>query len=68
MRTLEAQARGLKGKGAVPRLWLLSDARRLPNPLAAAARLPPGSAVLARDLAPALLRPLARLARQRRLR
>ncbi|WP_424136096.1 thiamine phosphate synthase [Roseomonas chloroacetimidivorans] len=51
----------------IPRLWLLSDARRLPDPRAAARRLPPGSAVLARDLAPALLRPLATLVRQRRL-
>ncbi|MFH5923306.1 thiamine phosphate synthase [Roseomonas xinghualingensis] len=52
---------------AIPPLWLLSDAARLPDPRAAAGRLPPGSAVLARDLAPALLRPLAILARQRRL-
>ncbi|MBB5695207.1 thiamine phosphate synthase [Muricoccus pecuniae] len=52
---------------AVPPLWLLSDARRLPDPRAAARRLPPGSAVLARDPAPGLLAPLARLARQRRL-
>ncbi|HEY8614149.1 MAG TPA: thiamine phosphate synthase [Roseomonas sp.] len=45
----------------------MSDARRLPDPRAAACRLPPGSAVLARDLAPALLRPLAAIARRRRL-
>ncbi len=51
----------------MPGLWLLSDARRLPDPRAAACRLPPGSAVLARDMAPALLRPLAVLARRRRL-
>ncbi len=75
MRTLEAQARGLKGQGvrgegpgrAVPRLWLVTDARRLPDPLPAAANLPPGSAVLARDLDPAVLRAVARLARRRRL-
>jgi thiamine-phosphate pyrophosphorylase len=75
MRTLEAQARGLKGQGvrgegpgrAVPRLWLVTDALRLPDPLPAAANLPPGSAVLARDLAPAVLRAVARLARRRRL-
>ncbi|MBP0444707.1 thiamine phosphate synthase [Roseomonas sp. SSH11] len=51
----------------IPRLWLLSDARRLPDPRAAALRLPRGGAVLARDMAPALLRPLAALARQRQL-
>ncbi|WP_338665200.1 thiamine phosphate synthase [Pararoseomonas sp. SCSIO 73927] len=51
----------------VPSLWLLSDARRLPDPRAAAARLPRGAAVLARDLAPGLLRPLAALARRRGL-
>ena len=39
MRTLEAQARRLKaGVAGVPRLWLVTDARRLPNPLPAAAR------------------------------
>ncbi len=80
MRTLEAQARRLKGaemrflKGAnvtggarLPRLWLVSDPVRLPDPRRAAARLPPGSAVLARGLAPAVLRGLAALARRRRL-
>ncbi len=68
MLRLEAQARRLKGMAGVPRLWLLSDARRLPDPRAAAARLPRGSAVLARDLAPALAPDLARLARRRGLR
>lgn len=56
------------GNRGLPSLWLLSDARRLPDPRAAAGRLPPGSAVLARDLAPALLQPLASLARRRGLR
>jgi hypothetical protein len=51
MQTLEGVARRLKPSGA-PRLWLVTDAARLPNPLPAAARLPAGSAVLARDLAP----------------
>jgi thiamine-phosphate pyrophosphorylase len=51
----------------VPALWLLSDARRLPDPRGAAMRLPPGAAVLARDLAPALLAALSTLARRRRL-
>jgi thiamine-phosphate pyrophosphorylase len=45
----------------------VSDPARLPDPRAAAARLPPGSAVLARGLAPEVLRGLARLARARRL-
>jgi thiamine-phosphate pyrophosphorylase len=40
---------------------------RLPDPLAAAARLRPGAAVVARGLAPAVLAGLARLARGRRL-
>ncbi|WP_456305201.1 hypothetical protein, partial [Dankookia rubra] len=63
MRTLEAAARRLKprpwvsGCGAsgrrLPRLYLLGDPQRLPDPRAAAARLPAGAAVLARGLAPA---------------
>lgn len=52
----------------MPRLWLLSDPKRLPDPRAAAARLPRGSAVLARGVAPALLQGLARLCRARGLR
>lgn len=71
MRRLEAAARRLKparaGRGALPRLYLFSDPQRLPDPRAAAARLPPGAAVVARGLPPALLVSLARLARQRRL-
>ncbi|GGC27904.1 hypothetical protein GCM10011504_02600 [Siccirubricoccus deserti] len=51
----------------LPGLWLLSDPRRLPDPRAAAARLPPGAAVVARDLAPAVLAGLAAVARRRRL-
>ncbi|MBX6746499.1 MAG: thiamine phosphate synthase, partial [Acetobacteraceae bacterium] len=39
----------------------------MPDPRAAASRLPPGAAVVARGLPPALLEGLARLARQRRL-
>ena len=42
----------------------MTDSRRLPDPLAAAAALPPGSAVLARDLPAAMLRRLARLCRR----
>ncbi|WP_458094891.1 thiamine phosphate synthase [Roseomonas sp. WA12] len=60
-------ASGNAGGRAIPPLWLLSDARRLPDPRAAARHLPQGSAVLARDLDSALLRPLAELARRHRL-
>ncbi|MFT8244035.1 thiamine phosphate synthase [Roseomonas sp. BN140053] len=52
----------------MPRLWLLSDPHRLPDPRGAARTLPRGSAVLARDVPPAVLRSLARLCRQRGLR
>jgi len=65
--TLIRAARRLKRRPGVPGLWLLSDAGRLADPRPLAARLPAGSAVLARDLDPALLAPLARLCRQRRL-
>ncbi len=54
-------------RGGVPRLWLFSDPRRLPDPLAAAARLPRGSGVVARSAAPEVLRALAALARRRGL-
>ena len=68
MRTLEAAARRLKPRVAgAPRLYLFSDPVRLPDPRAAAARLPAGAAVVARGLAPAMLRDLATLARRRRL-
>lgn len=60
--------RGRDVTGTLPRLWLLSDAVRLPDPRRAASLLPAGSAVIARDLAPALLVPLAALCRARRLR
>lgn len=49
------------------RLWLVSDPLRLPDPCAAAARLPRGSGVLARGAAPAVLARLAALARRRGL-
>ncbi|MES2711264.1 MAG: thiamine phosphate synthase [Pseudomonadota bacterium] len=67
MRTLEAQARRLKPPPGYAALWLVTDAVRLPDPLAAAARLPRGAGVLARGLAPAMLDALARLARRRGL-
>lgn len=51
----------------MPRLWLLSDPLRLPDPRAAAARLPRGSAVVARGVAAAILPDLARLCRARGL-
>lgn len=62
-----AAARDACGR-TLPRLWLFSDPLRLPDPLAAAARLPPGSAVVARGMAPAALARLAALARRRGLR
>lgn len=53
----------------LPRLWLVGDPARLPDPRAAAARLPGRGAagVLARGLAPGVLRGLAALARRRGL-
>ncbi len=67
MRTLEAQARRLKPPRGYAALWLVTDAVRMPDPLAAAARLPRGAGVLARGLAPQMLAALARLARCRGL-
>ncbi len=67
MRTLEAAARRLKSRNGLPRLYLFSDPVRLADPRAAAAGLPPGAAVVARGLAPGVLRGLATLCRQRRL-
>jgi len=54
--------------GGLPRLWLFSDPTRLPDPRAAMVALPRGAGVVARGLAPGLLRPVARLARQGGLR
>lgn len=62
-----AAARRLVGAPGVPRLLLLSDPRRLPDPRPVAARLPRGAAVLARGLSPAVLPALARLCRARGL-
>jgi thiamine-phosphate pyrophosphorylase len=72
VRTLEAWSRRLNpGTDAagrrLPRLWLVSDPRRLPDPRAAASRLPRRSGVLARGLAAPVLEGLARLARRRGL-
>ncbi len=72
MRTLEGWSRRLKpARGrdgrALPRLVLVSDPVRLPDPSAAAARLPRGAAVLARGATAAVLSDLARLARRRGL-
>ncbi|MBM3589401.1 MAG: thiamine phosphate synthase [Alphaproteobacteria bacterium] len=52
----------------MPRLWLFSDPSRLPDPRLAMAGLPRGAGVVARGLAPGLLAPVARLARQGGLR
>jgi thiamine-phosphate pyrophosphorylase len=62
---LEAWSRRLKPAAGVPRLWLLSDPVRLPDPRAAAMRLPRGAAVLARGMPPRPLADLARLCRRR---
>jgi thiamine-phosphate pyrophosphorylase len=51
----------------LPALWLFSDPLRLPDPLAAAARLPRGAGVVARGAAHSVLRALASLARRRGL-
>ena len=67
MGKLEGAARRLK-PWAGPRLVLVSDPVRLPDPRALAARLPPGAAVLARRLAPGVLQGLAIMLRRRRLR
>ncbi len=66
-RTLESWSRRLKPVRGLPRLWLLSDPVRLPDPRAAAARLPRGAGVLARAVAPDVLAALARLCRRRGL-
>ncbi|MCX7685393.1 MAG: thiamine phosphate synthase [Acetobacteraceae bacterium] len=62
-----AAARRCRAAAGVPRLILLSDPRRLPDPRAAAERLPRGAAVLARGLPPTALAGLARLCRRRGL-
>ena len=72
VRTLEGWSRRLKprnGRGGkpLPRLWLVSDPVRLPDPRAAAALLPRGAGVLARGAAPGVLAGLARLCRRRGL-
>jgi thiamine-phosphate pyrophosphorylase len=64
---MAAAARRLRGAPGVPRLLLLSDPRRLPDPRLAAARLPRGAAVLARGVPPGMLPALARLCRGRGL-
>lgn len=59
---------GRRRRGAsVPRLWLLSDPARLPDPLPLLARLPRGAAVLLRGAAPGLVAAAARQARARGL-
>lgn len=52
---------------ALPALWLFSDPVRLPDPCAAAARLPRGAGVVARGAAPSVLAALRPLARRRGL-
>lgn len=50
-----------------PRQWLLTDARRLADPMPILARLPRGAAVLLRDLPESVARRAARAARARGL-
>lgn len=68
--TLANLSRRQKGSG-LPSLFLVTDDRRLPDPVPAMRRLPAGAAVLFRHYAavdrPALAARLCRLARQRRL-
>jgi len=69
---LRAKPAPLGGRPALPRLWLLTDDRRLPEPRGSVARLPRGSAgvVLRHDHDPeraTLGRDLARICRARRL-
>lgn len=59
--------RARRAGDALPRLWLVSDPLRLPDPCAAALRLPRGSGVLARGVGPQVLARLARLCRARGL-
>jgi thiamine-phosphate pyrophosphorylase len=70
-RTLEVWSRRLKPAIArgrrLPRLWLVSDPVRLPDPRAAAARLPRGAGVLARGLGLPVMAGLAALGRRRGL-
>lgn len=69
--TLAKLARRLNSRSRLPPLILVTDAARLPDPLAVAARLPAGCAVLLRHYEDAgrlaLGRRLARLCRARRL-
>ncbi|MFO1112841.1 MAG: thiamine phosphate synthase [Rhodospirillales bacterium] len=74
-RTLADVARCVKRPQAaahLPRLILMTDRVRLPDPLAAVERLPPGSAVIVREPEPArrakLVRRLIRPCRRRRIR
>ncbi|MCX8102732.1 MAG: thiamine phosphate synthase [Geminicoccaceae bacterium] len=52
----------------MPRLWLLTDPLRLPDPMPILPRLPRGAAVLARGMPEAALPPLAGACRRRGLR
>ena len=61
---LAGLARRLRRRRRYPALWLVTDPLRLPDPLAAAARLPRGSGILARGMAPEMLARLATLARR----
>jgi thiamine-phosphate pyrophosphorylase len=71
-RRLQPSGMAMRERSGLPVLWLFTDARRLPDPLPAASRLPRGLAgvVLRHDDEPgraALGRALARICRVRRL-
>lgn len=53
-----------RGGRPLPRLWLVSDPVRLPDPRAVAAGLPRGSGILARGAAPHVLQDLSALCRR----
>jgi len=59
------RAPGARRGRPLPAVWLVSDPVRLPDPMAAAARLPRGSGVLARGASAAVRARLADLARRR---
>lgn len=69
---LAAQLKSANRRGrALPALWLLSDAQRLPDPRAALSRLPPGAGFIFRHYETpgreAQARALRQLCRQRRI-
>jgi len=68
---LKVRRHGKRGGRDLPSLWLMTDAKRMADPVAAARHLPPGSGLILRHTDPARLRALAEIlvpfCRQRRL-